>query len=205
VSARSDCPAVEQRHELWTALFGRRAPVEIEIGCGDGAFLLAYAARHPERDFFGVERSPAKARRLHARLAHCGLTNVRTVRGDATCMVPTIVPRASVAIYHVYFPDPWPKRGHAFRRIFSAGFIAALAETLVEGGRVHVATDVADYSTRIRTGMIGDARFAEIAGDGTHPGLQTSFARKYRAAGRALYTATFRAVQPAAASKMRSM
>jgi tRNA (guanine-N7-)-methyltransferase len=117
-----------------------------------------------------------------------------------------------VAAYHVYFPDPWPKRGHAFRRLFSASFIAALARTLVSDGRVCVATDVDDYARRIRSGMLEHGAFTEAADHAEHPGLQTSFARKYRAAGRALYTTTFLVAriagvgaQPAAASKMRSM
>jgi tRNA (guanine-N7-)-methyltransferase len=96
--------------ELWSALFGRAAPVEIEIGSGDGVFLLAFAGHHPDRNFLGIERSPSKARRLEARLARSGLANLRALRADATCLLPALVPRASVAAYHVYFPDPWPKR-----------------------------------------------------------------------------------------------
>lgn len=208
MSERSDCPAAE----FWSTLFRRRAPVEIEIGSGDGAFLLAYAARHPERSFLGIERSPSKFRRLEARLARAGLPNVRVLRADATCVVPALVPAASVATYHVYFPDPWPKRGHAFRRIFSAPFITTLARTLAAGGRVFLTTDVHDYAADIRSSMLDHGAFTERADDAEHPGFQTSFGRKYRAAGRPLYATTFaridaerRVAQPAAASKIRSM
>jgi tRNA (guanine-N7-)-methyltransferase len=207
VSERSDSPAAD----LWSTLFGRPAPVEIEIGSGDGAFLLAYAARHPERSFLGIERSPSKFRRLEARLARAGLPNVRVLRADATCVVPALVPPASVATYHVYFPDPWPKRGHAFRRIFSASFVTTLARTLAAGGRLFLATDVRDYAADIRSSMLDHGAFSERADD-EHPGFQTSFGRKYRAAGRPLYATTFarvdagrRMAQPAAASKIRSM
>ena len=208
MSARSDCPAAE----LWSTLFGRDAPVEIEIGSGDGAFLLAHAARHPERSFLGIERSPSKFRRLEARLARAGLANVRLLRADATCVVPALVPSSSVAAYHVYFPDPWPKRGHAFRRVFSPAFIAAVARTLAADGRLFLATDVEDYAARIRADVLAHGAFRERAGEPAHPGLATSFARKYRAAGRPLHATAFariapaaRALQPAAASKIRSM
>ena len=208
MSARSDCPAVD----LWPTLFGRWAPVDVEIGSGDGALLLAYAARHPERNFLGIERAPAKFRRLEARLAHAGSVNVRLLRADVTCVVPALVPPASVATYHVYFPDPWPKRGHAFRRIFSPPFIAALARTLAPRGRLFLATDVHEYAVDIRSAMLDHGDFSEHVGEPEHPGLQTSFARKYRAAGRPLYATTFarvdaaaRRVQPAAASKIKSM
>ncbi len=209
MSVRSDFRAAEASppdvEELWPALFGRQAPVEIEIGSGDGVFLLALAARHPDRDFLGIERSPSKGRRLEARIVRSGLSNVRAVRADATCLIPAVIPRASVTVYHVYFPDPWPKRGHAFRRIFSPPFVAALARTLATSGRAHVATDVAAYAERIWGAFLADGSFVKSIDGDEHPGLQTSFARKYRAVGRRLHAATFVRVQPGAASKMRSM
>jgi tRNA (guanine-N7-)-methyltransferase len=196
---------------FWRMLFGSDAPVEIEIGSGDGVFLTAYAARAPDRHLFGIERSPAKARRLADRVARLGGSNVRTLQAVARCVVESIVPAASVTAYHVYFPDPWPKRGHAPRRIFTPAFVAGLARTLMPGGRLFFATDVAGYA-RVASGHVLAApafREAAVAGD-QHPGLTTSFARKYRAGGRALHAYAFErgaAVgddQLLAASKIRS-
>jgi tRNA (guanine-N7-)-methyltransferase len=197
--------------ELWTAVFGDARPVEIEIGSGDGAFLLANAAREPGRSHLGIERSPAKVRRVEARLVRSGLTNVRILQGDATCLVTRLLPDASVAAYHVYFPDPWPKRGHATRRIFQPGFVAAVARTLVSDGQLYVATDVEGYARVARDRVLADAAFREHPAGAEHPGLTTSFARKYRAAGRPLFTHTFVRIaageedQRFAASKTRSM
>jgi tRNA (guanine-N7-)-methyltransferase len=194
------CPTVPERTRcltalgtasLWSALFGNDDPVEIEIGSGDGTFLAAAAARAPSTNFLGIERSPAKARRLVARIARLGNPRVRTLQADATCVVGTLVPPASVAAYHVYFPDPWPKRRHARRRVLTPALIAALARTLVPDGRLLLATDVYGYASLIRLDVLAGGRFAQCESGHDHPGLTTAFARKYRAAGRAVYVATF--------------
>lgn len=196
---------------FWSSVFGRRAPVEIEIGSGDGVFLEAWAKRHPERTFLGLERSPSKARRLGARFLARPIPNVRTLQADARCLVTTIVPDASVDAYHVYFPDPWPKRGHAPRRIFTAEFVAELARTLRSGGLLWFATDVAGYAGIARGYVLRSGGFREGEAPDEHPGLTTSFARKYRAGGRPLQSFVFeRLVEPDgsqafAPSKTRSM
>jgi tRNA (guanine-N7-)-methyltransferase len=196
---------------FWRELFGSEAPVEIEIGSGDGTFLMARAAAFPARNFLGIERSPSRARRLAERVARRDLPNVRTLQADATCLMASLIPAASVGAVHVYFPDPWPKRGHAHRRIFTAAFAAALARALEIDGRLFVATDVVDYASVARDHVLATGSFREIAARGEHPGLTTSFARKYRVGGRTLYPFTFVRVSPAAggqacaASKMRSM
>ncbi len=198
-------------HPFWVELFGRDAPVEIEIGSGDGSFLAARAEAFPDRSFLGIERSPSKARRLAERFARRALPNLRTLQADAACLLASIVPAASVDAYHVYFPDPWPKRGHANRRIVSATFATALGRTLRPGGHLFLATDVAAYAAVAHAHLLATGAFRELATDDRHPGFTTSFARKYRAAGRALFAFTFvrdmRAsdAQAAAASKMRSM
>jgi tRNA (guanine-N7-)-methyltransferase len=176
---------------FWSALFGNTAPVEIEIGAGDGTFLIAAAADAPDTNFLGIERSPAKARRLAARIVATARPSLRVLRADATCVLATVVPAASVSAYHVYFPDPWPKRRHARRRLFTTELVAALGRTLVPGGRLFTATDVEPYARRIRAAVLVDRRFEERACGPDHPGLTTAFARKYSAAGRTLHPAVF--------------
>jgi len=196
--------------DFWRALFGNDAPVEIEVGSGDGVLLTTMSTRWPTRNFLGIERSPSKSRRISARLARLGIDNVRALQADATCLVTSVIPCDSVAAYHVYFPDPWPKRGHAGRRIFSTTFVAGLARTLTAGGPLFFATDVEWYAAVARTCIVAGGVFLEAAARDDHPGLQTSFARKYRAAGRPLYAYTFvrmgepAAAQGFAASKIRS-
>ncbi|MBI3767208.1 MAG: tRNA (guanosine(46)-N7)-methyltransferase TrmB [Deltaproteobacteria bacterium] len=175
---------------FWTALFGDDAPVEIEIGCGDGTFLLTRAAAAPRHNLLGIERAPRKARRVAARVARLGTPRVRTLQADATYVL-AIVPTASVHAYHVYFPDPWPKRRHGWRRIFSPGFIRALARTLVAGGEIYIATDVGTYMATIRAAIIASGTFVDLVPGDDHPGFGTAFAHKYRVEGRILHLARF--------------
>ena len=126
----------------WSGVFGNDRPVEVEIGPGRGDVLLAFAAASPGRNFFGIERTGGAPAAIAARAAARGLANVRVVAGDARCIVAELVPDGSVAAYHVYFPDPWPKTRHRTRRLASADFAAALARTLAPGGTVDVASDM---------------------------------------------------------------
>lgn len=197
---------------LWDELFPSSGHVEIEIGSGDGTFLIASARRHPDRNFLGIERSPSKAKRIEERLQKLHAPNVRLLQADATCVIGTLLPDASVAAYHVYFPDPWPKRGHAGRRIFRPALVDGLARTLRTDGRLFLATDVTSYASVAHGLVRAHPAFAEVPTDADHPGFTTAFARKYRAAGRPLYAFTFDRRPDAAeaqilvaASKMRSM
>lgn len=210
-SSRAAAPAWTAT-DLWGALFPAGGPVEIEIGSGDGTFLMASARRHPHRNFLGIERSPSKAKRLEERLRKLSAPNVRLLQADAACVLATMLPTASVAAYHVYFPDPWPKRGHAGRRIFRPALVDELARTLQIGGSLFLATDVASYASVAHGLVRGHPAFAETPTGADHPGLTTAFARKYHAAGRPLYVFTFERRPDhgggqilVAASKIRSM
>jgi len=169
--------------------------------------LLAAAARTPATNFLGIEWSPRKASRLAARIARAYGPRLRVLHADASCVVQHLVPERSVAAYHVYFPDPWPKRRHAERRMFSPVFVAAAARTLADDGRLSVATDVESYMRAIERNVAASGCFTPAADEPEPPGLRTTFARKYRARGRTLYAATFvraAAVGRVAASKIRS-
>lgn len=127
---------------LWRDVFGNERPVEVEIGCAKGTFLLAAAQATPERNFMGLERSVSLAAAAQAALNRAQLDNARVLCCDARCVVMHLIPPNSVAGYHLYFPDPWWKRRHHKRRVYSAGFAAAVARTLRPRGQIAVATDV---------------------------------------------------------------
>lgn len=129
----------------WKAIFGNDRPVEIEVGFGKGAFLVAAAVAQPEISFFGIEVMRKYQLFTATRLAKRKLTNVRLARADARVLLRDRVVPSSVAAIHVYFPDPWWKKRHHKRRVFTPDFVAACARALSVCGRLFLATDVPDY------------------------------------------------------------
>lgn len=126
-------------------LFGRTAPVVLEIGSGMGEAVAAMAAADPRRDYLAVEAHLPGIAHLLTILDGHGLANVRIAHGDGLDLIRTITPGSLDAI-HVFFPDPWPKVRHHKRRIIAAPHVALLASRLVQGGVLHLATDWAPYA-----------------------------------------------------------
>ncbi len=139
--------SVEELPSPWDprALFGRVAPLEIEVGTGKGLFLRNAAAERPEVDFLGIEISRKYAQFAAAALAKGGLKNALVVAGDALRILSELVPDDSLAAVHVYFPDPWWKQRHKKRRVMRDSFIRDVERTLNSGGRLHFWSDVREY------------------------------------------------------------
>jgi tRNA (guanine-N7-)-methyltransferase len=129
--------------------FGRSAPRVLEIGFGMGETTAAIARARPGDDFLGIEVHSPGVGSLLKRVAELGLTNVRVVRHDAVEALATMIPPASLAGVHVFFPDPWPKKRHHKRRLLTPGFVRELALRLAPAGRLHVATDWEEYAQEI--------------------------------------------------------
>jgi tRNA (guanine-N7-)-methyltransferase len=133
----------------WARVFGRTAPVVVEIGCGGGRFIISQAEAHPDRDFIAVERAHEYFKLLKQRAAKRRLANLRILRTDGGDLVSSCFADRSVTAYHVYFPDPWPKKRHHKRRLFTDSFCAQLRRTLVPGGTLFFATDHGDYYAEV--------------------------------------------------------
>ena len=126
-------------------LFGRNAPLEVEVGTGKGMFLRKAAAGTPEVDFLGIEIALKYAKYAAAGLVKAGLTNAAVIHGDALRFFAEWLPDQSVHAVHVYFPDPWWKKRHRKRRVMREGFVRDVSRVLVPGGRLHFWTDVGEY------------------------------------------------------------
>ena len=125
--------------------FGRTAPLEVDLGCGDGAFLVALAQQDQARDFLGVERLAGRWRGASRKIGHLQLGNARILRAEILHALQHLLPPKSVDVFHLLFPDPWPKRRHETRRIFNPVFLRAIARALKEDGILRVVTDDAAY------------------------------------------------------------
>ena len=166
-------------------LFARPAPLELEVGCGKGGFLLDQARTHPERNYLGIEWANKYAGFAADRMARWGLANVRIVRTDARQVFLRALPGQCLDALHVYHPDPWPKRRHARRRLIQADFVAAAVRTLRPGARWSVQTDHPAYFEQIHALLTAHPQLETADyGDGS---AGTNFEIKYRKEGRRIY------------------
>ncbi len=131
------------------AVFGRRAPVVLEIGFGMGDATAAVAAAAPETDFIGVEVHEAGVGALLRRIGEAELTNLRIVRHDAVEVLREMIAPDSLSGVHLWFPDPWPKKRHHKRRFVQPGIAALVASRLAPGGCWHCATDWQPYAEQM--------------------------------------------------------
>jgi tRNA (guanine-N7-)-methyltransferase len=176
-------------------LFSNTNPVEIEVGMGKGLFLLTEAMARPEVNFFGIEIVRKYQLYAATRFAIRKLPNVKTACCDAKWFLHHCVAAGSVAAVHVLFPDPWWKKRHRKRRVFTPEFAADIARVLVPGGRLHIASDVEEYFG-VMSGIVRSMpAFREAAADPNRDtaesGYQTNFERKARLQGTAVWRAIF--------------
>jgi tRNA (guanine-N7-)-methyltransferase len=147
----------------WAGIFGRRAPVVLEIGFGMGETTAVIADAHRDIDFVVVDVHLPGIGSLLNRIDALRLTNVRVIRHDAVDVVNTMIALSSLAAIHVFFPDPWPKKRHHKRRLLNPGFVHALAERLAPRGYLHVATDWREYAENILETMTAEPLLANTA------------------------------------------
>lgn len=130
----------------WKDIFGNSAPVEIEVGFGKCGFLIHLAAQFPATNFLGIEKSRKYYQKGLKRVQRANLRNVKLLWGEAAHILDRYIEDASVAVVYVNFPDPWPKKKHAKRRLLNAGFAAIAARKLVFDGCIEIATDIEAYA-----------------------------------------------------------
>ncbi len=176
----------------WQELFGNQCPVELDVGCGRGLFLVNAGLANQDINYLGLELNYKEGRRAARRLKKQKMANVRILGGDANTTFDKFIAPASVSAIHVYFPDPWWKRRHMKRRLFTDVFAAKIAMALRIGGLLHVWTDVQEYFHVIGALMDRHEKFNSLPPLPEHApthdmDYRTSLERKKRKAGRKIY------------------
>ena len=177
------------------AVFGNRAPLEVDLGCGDGSFLAAAATTNPARNFLGVERMPGRVRSACRKIEAGGLSNARILQLEISYAVRQLLPAASVAVFHLMFPDPWPKRRHSPRRIVTEDFLAALHRALAPDGTLRIATDQSDYFREIERLAVRSPGFNGISDREPTESVST-FEKRFRQIGLRIHRLVLRKVSP---------
>src|SRR6476620_11669041 len=176
-------------------LFGRNAPLHVDLGCGDGSFLCEMARQFPKRNFLGIERLTKRVEKVRCKAGK--IENVRVLRADTLFTVRYLLAESSVETFYLLFPDPWPKRRHQLRRIFTGDFLDAIAVALEQHGVLRVATDQIDYFQQVERVSLAHLQFQVVPRSPDDAILPvTKFERKFRGQNLPIYRLTLRKTSP---------
>jgi tRNA (guanine-N7-)-methyltransferase len=164
-------------------IFPAIQPLEVELGAGDGSFLAQYAAARPEINFIGLERLLGRLRKIERKGRRAGLSNLRLLRLEASYFARYLLPPESARAFHIYFPDPWPKRRHWKNRLINEAFTELPRRALTPGGAVYLRTDDAHYFEQMTRSFGGNPHFRKIETPPELLAFQTDFERGFRQRG----------------------
>jgi tRNA (guanine-N7-)-methyltransferase len=176
-------------------LFGRNAPLQVDLGCGDGSFLCEIAQQFPKTNFLGIERLTKRVEQVRRKAKK--IENVRVLRADSLLAVRYLLPESSVETFYLLFPDPWPKRRHQFRRIFTRDFLDAIAVALEKHGVLRIATDQLEYFQQVERISRAHLQFQVVPPSPDDAVLPvTKFENTFRKQGAPIYRLTLRKTSP---------
>ena len=173
-------------------IFSKAQPLEVEIGAGDGSFLVAYAKAHPELNLIGLERLLGRLRKIDRKSRRAGIENVRLLRMEASYFVEYMLAPQSVQAFHIYFLDPWPKRRHWKNRLINEAFTHSAHKALVAGGTVYLRTDDKPYFAQMTEVFGLNQNFEKIETPPALLQIVTDFERNFHLRGVATNHATYR-------------
>jgi tRNA (guanine-N7-)-methyltransferase len=172
-------------------IFGRSAPLHVDLGCGEGSFLCQLAQLHPHENFLGVERLAGRVAKVCRKAG--GLENVRVLNVESSYAVRHLLPKESVETFYLLFPDPWPKRRHHRRRIVTVEFLDSIHGALKHDGSFLVATDDLHYFNEIARFSGNHPEFITVDGEDLDLPV-TKFERRFRAQGAPIYRLKLRKI-----------
>jgi tRNA (guanine-N7-)-methyltransferase len=173
-------------------MFSRAQPLEVELGSGDGSFLVNYAKLHPERNFLGVERLLGRLRKVDRKGRRAGLENLRGLRIESAYFLEYLLPAGSVTALHIYFPDPWPKRKHRKNRLINERFTQLARQVLVLNGVVYLRTDDRDYFEQMTASFAANPAFQMVETPEELKNVVTDFERTFHTRGVSTLRAAYR-------------
>ena len=173
-------------------IFERKAPLHVDLGCGEGSFLCALAQRMPDKDFIGIERLSRRVRSAAQKAA--GLSNVRLFQIESSYAVCYLLPAESVETFYLLFPDPWPKRRHHQRRIVTPEFLNSVRAALKDNGLIYIATDYFEYFEHIKAIAESTPGFTADKADPDLP--QSKFGFTFQRQGTPIHWLALRKVSP---------
>jgi tRNA (guanine-N7-)-methyltransferase len=165
------------------AMFPASQPMEIELGSGDGSFLVQYAQQFPATNLLGVERLLGRLRKIDRKGQRAGLTNLQLLRVEASYFLEYMLPPACAQALHIYFPDPWPKRRHRKNRLVNERFTTLASRVLEPGGAVYLRTDDEDYFAQMSRVFAAHPDFQPIETPASLGILVTDFERDFNSRG----------------------
>lgn len=171
-------------------------PLEVDLGCGDGSFLIDLARNDPARCFLGIERLLGRVRKVAKKAERAELKNVRVLRLESAYSIGWLLPDSSISRVHLLFPDPWPKKRHHKNRFVQPANVASIHRILLPDGEFLFKTDHADYFDWVLEvmedcGLFKPTEWSESAF--YYP--ETDFERQWKSAGREIYRARFQKVE----------
>jgi len=181
-------------------VFGRKNAVHIEVGSGKGTFLVNQAAAFPDTNFLGIEWANKFYRHTVDRIGRRGLGNVRIIRTEAGLFLARNIRSSSVECFHIYFPDPWPKRSHHKRRFISKENVTQIIRCLKKNGLINIATDHEEYFHWMQdifayfAEELKPTEFIKPAGAKENEQVGTNYERKYIKQNKKTFTLAFQKI-----------
>ena len=176
-------------------LYRRRAPIEVDLGCGDGSFLAAIAGENPDNNFLGIERLRGRVRTASLKIERNALTNARVLQFEISPALEQLLPPNSVSAFHLMFPDPWPKRRHAPRRLVNENFLASVHRALISNGILRIATDETEYFRQI-TRLVSISPFFAVIPDVLRTRAMSKFEKRFTEEGVEIHRLALRKLSP---------
>lgn len=178
------------------SLFPEKRPIELELGSGDGSFLVEYAQKRKERNFLGVERLLGRIRKIDRKAYRLHIKNIRLLRLEAAYTMEYLIPAEGIESIHIYFPDPWPKRRHHERRLINETFVKSCWRALTMGGVVFLRTDDISYFTQMTTVFGTFTGFEVVETPDDLSQVMTDFERDFNKKGIPTLRTAYQKIQP---------